>query len=367
MKKDKIKIVQFVEAFGGGVYTYVKDLCNFLALAENALDFEIHLIYSPNRVEFDQEIFDREIHPSIILHKLDMRREIDLKNDFGVIKQTRALLKKIKPDILHLHSSKSGVLARIAVFGLISKDKIFYSPHGYAFIQKNISRSKVLLFKIIENVMPFLLGGITVASGNTEYEIAKKISKTILIRNGVDFDLPQKVIRNIDKKRLTIGTIGRLTPQKNPKLFNEIAQQIPDADFIWIGNGELQHEIDSENITVTGWVKTREDLLNKLNEIDVYLQVSLWEGLPIALIEAMVMRKPLVVSNIIGNKDCVEVGYNGFVFDNLTEAVEKINVFKNKALISQYGDSSFNKAFAEYDKQKNFTELVSVYLQAFKL
>lgn len=364
MKKDTIKIVQFVEAFGGGVYTYVKDLCNFLALFDKADSFQIHLIYSPNRPEFDKEMFDKEIHPSIILHELDMRREIDLTNDFGIIKQTRLLLKEIKPDILHLHSSKSGVLARIAAFGLIREERIFYSPHGYAFIQKNISNSKVYLFKIIENAMPFFFGGTTVASGNTEFEIAKKLSKSILIRNGVDFQLPKLILKKNDRKRLTIGTIGRLTPQKNPKLFNEIAKQIPDADFIWIGNGELRHEIDSANITVTGWIKTREDLLKKLNEIDVYLQVSLWEGLPIALIEAMVMRKPLVVSNIIGNKDCVEVGHNGFVFDTLHEAVKKINLFNDKALITEYGNNSFNKAFAEYDKQKNFTELVNIYLQA---
>lgn len=363
MKKDKIKIVQFVEAFGGGVYTYVKDLCNFLALADSALDFEVHLIYSPNRVEFDREMFDKDIHPSVILHEMDMGREIELGKDFNIIKQTRKKIKEIKPDVLHLHSSKSGVLARIAAFGLVNKNKVFYSPHGYAFIQKNISKSKVNLFKIIENAMPFLLGGTTVASGNTEYEIAKKISKTILVRNGVDFELPEQVFKNTDKKRLTIGTIGRLTPQKNPKLFNDIAKRIPEADFIWIGNGELQHEIDAENITVTGWVKTREDLLNKLNEIDVYLQVSLWEGLPIALIEAMVMRKPLVVSNIIGNKDCVEVGYNGFVFDNLEQAVEKINVFKDKNLISEYGNNSFDKAFEEYNKEKNFASLLLHYLE----
>ena len=70
-----MKIVQFVEAFGGGVYTYVKDLCNFLA-SETSSKYEIHLIYSPNRVEFDQELFSQEIHPSVILHRLDMDREI---------------------------------------------------------------------------------------------------------------------------------------------------------------------------------------------------------------------------------------------------------------------------------------------------
>lgn len=356
-----MKIVQFVEAFGGGVYTYVKDLCNFLALAETDHPFEIHLIYSPNRIEFDPEMFGQDIHPSIILHQLDMGREIDLKNDYNIIQQTRKKLKEIKPDILHLHSSKSGVLARIAASGLIKKNKIFYSPHGYAFIQKNISKSKIYLYKIIEYSMPFFLGGTTIASGDTEYEIAKKISKTILIRNGVDFELPQKSLINVDKKRLTIGTIGRLTPQKNPKLFNDIAKRIPEADFIWIGNGELQHEIESDNITVTGWIKTREDLLKKLNDIDIYIQVSLWEGLPIALIEAMAMRKPLVVSNIIGNKDCVEEGYNGFVFNSLEEAIEKINIFQDRSLISEMGSHSYQKAFKEYNKNTNFLKLIDIY------
>lgn len=356
-----MRIVQFVEAFGGGVYTYVKDLCNFLALAEPSLSLEIHLIYSSNRIEFDQEIFSQEIHKSIILHKLNMGREIDLKNDYNIIKQTREKLREIKPDILHLHSSKSGVLGRIAAFGLVKKNKIFYSPHGYAFIQKNISKKKIFLYKTIEYLMPFLLGGTTVASGDTEYEIAKKISKTILIRNGVDFELPQKTITNVSKKRLTIGTIGRLTAQKNPKLFNDIAKKIPEADFIWIGNGELQNEINSDNIIVTGWIKTREDLLKKLNDIDVYIQVSLWEGLPIALLEAMAMKKPLVVSNIIGNKDCVEENYNGYVFDSLDEAVDKINFFQDKNLVSKMGDNSYKKAFSEYNKKNNFLRLIDVY------
>jgi glycosyltransferase involved in cell wall biosynthesis len=356
-----MKIVQFVEAFGGGVYTYVKDLCNFLASAEGSSKHEIHLIYSPNRVEFDQELFNQEIDPSIILHQLDMDREIDLKKDYNIIKQTRNLLKDIKPDVLHLHSSKSGVLARIAALGIVSRNRIFYSPHGYAFIQKNISKSKLYLYKVIEYAMPLMLGGTTIASGNTEFEIAQKISKAVLVRNGVDFELPQKSLVNIDRKRLTIGTIGRLTPQKNPKLFNEIAKRIPEADFIWIGNGELQHEIDADNISVTGWIRTRQDLLEKLNDIDLYIQVSLWEGLPIALIEAMAMRKPLVVSNIIGNKDCVEEGYNGYVFNSMEEAVEKINIFKNKNIISQMGDHSYKKAFEEYNKTKNFSKLLDIY------
>ncbi len=361
MKKE-IKIVQFVEAFGGGVYTYVKDLCNFIALHPETSHYKIHLIYSSNRVEFDEEIFQKEIHPNVVLHLLEMNRKIDLKNDTKVIAQTRRLLKKIKPDILHLHSSKASVIGRIASFGLIRRKRMFYSPHGYAFVQRNISIKKIIFYKGVEYLMPFLFGGITVASGNTEFEIAKNISKAIIVRNGVDFCLPQKCYDRTENTTLTIGTIGRLTPQKNPKAFNEIAKKLPDINFIWIGNGELIDDITSENITVTGWVKTREELLTLLNKIDIYIQVSLWEGLPIALIEAMAMKKPLVVSNIIGNKDCVDNGFNGYVFDSVEEAVFQINQLKNDSKRLGFGNNSFEKAYKEYNKEKNFSELINIYL-----
>lgn len=361
MRKE-IQIVQFVEAFGGGVYTYVKDLCNFLVLNESTSNIKIHLIYSPNRVEFDKEIFKKEIHPNVILHELKIDRKINLSKDINIIKQIRKLLKEIQPDILHLHSSKAGVIGRFASFRLVEKNKIFYSPHGYSFLQKNISNKMTFFYKFVEYATPFLFGGITIASGYTEYKISKKISKSLLIKNGVDFMLPEKLQNHQQNKQLTIGTIGRLTLQKNPKLFNTIAEKLPEVNFIWIGNGELENEITSKNIIVTGWVKTREELLKKLNEVDVYLQVSLWEGLPIALIEAMAMRKPLLVSNIVGNKDCVENGYNGFTFESVDEAVDKINFLKDSNHRKKMGDNSFNKGFNEYNKVKNFHELVEIYL-----
>lgn len=361
-----MKIVQFVEAFGGGVYTYVKDLSNFLATNQTVLKCEIHLIYSPNRGELDKELFHKEIHPDIFLHELDMQRQINLKKDKNVIRETRKILKVIKPDIIHLHSSKASVVGRLASLGLVRKENIYYSPHGFSFVQQNISKAKISLFKIIENVMPFLFGGTIIASGNTEYEIAKKIGKTKLIRNGVDFELPDKVYSPKFNRRFTIGTVGRLTPQKNPKAFNEIASRLPNVDFVWIGDGELIDDITSQNIEVTGWVRTRQELLQKINSLDLYIQVSLWEGLPIAILEAMAMRKPLLVSNVIGNKDTVNNGHNGFVYNTIDEAVEKINFFIETAKLSEMGEQSYKKVFDEYNKNKNFLSLIDIYKKVVK-
>lgn len=361
MSIKKIKIVQFVEAFGGGVYTYVKDLCNFLAINQSYIDCEIHLIYSPNRVELDKELFYKEIHPNIFLHDVDMQRSINLKRDWNVILKTRKIIKKIKPDIIHLHSAKAGVLGRFACLGLLSKKNVYYSPHGFSFVQQNISKNKVLFFKILEYSMPFLFGGTIVASGDTEYIISKKVGKSILIRNGVDFELPDKLYSQVYNKDFTVGTVGRLTPQKNPKAFNDIALKFPNVKFIWIGDGELINEITAENIHVTGWVRTREELLKKINTLDLYLQVSLWEGLPIAILEAMAMRKPLLVSDVIGNRDTVENDFNGYVYKNEEEAVNKIKSFIEKRDLLEMGNNSYKKVFTEYNKNKNFTILADVY------
>lgn len=186
------------------------------------------------------------------------------------------------------------------------------------------------------------------------------------MRNGVDFDLPEKIFSPQVNSSLTIGTIGRLTPQKNPKAFNEIALKLPDVNFVWIGNGELIDEITAENITVTGWIRTREELLQKINSLDLYLQVSLWEGLPIAILEAMAMRKPLVVSNVIGNKDTVDNNYNGFVYDTIDEGIEKIKHLFDKEKRIEMGNNSYQKVFKEYNKKNNFLKLIKIYKRVIK-
>ncbi len=357
----KVIIVQFVEAFGGGVYTYVKDLCNFLALNQSSLSCEVHLIYSPNRVELDKELFHKEIHPDVFLYEVEMQRSVSFSKDKKVILETREILKKIKPDIIHLHSAKAGVIGRLAAIGIVPNDKVFYSPHGFSFVQQNISSFKKNFFKIIEYAMPKIFGGTIVASGNTEFKMAKKIGKTVLIRNGVDLELPKKIVTSTFDRPFTVGTIGRLTPQKNPKAFNEIAAKLPNVNFVWIGDGELIDDIKSTNIHVTGWVRTREELLQKISELDVYIQVSLWEGLPIAILEAMAMRKPLVVSNVMGNKDTVEENYNGFVYNTIDEAVEKIEYLLDNNVAKIMGENSYKKVFKEYNKTTSFSAMIEIY------
>lgn len=356
-----MKIVQFVEAFGGGVYTYVKDLSNFLIETNESENLEVYIIYSPNRDEFNKELFLKEINPKIKLIEISMVREINPKIDIPIIIQTRKILKKIKPDILHIHSAKATVIGRIAAFNIIPRNKIFYSPHGYSFVQQNISFTKKYIFKAIEVFMPIIFGGITIASGDTEYKISKSYGKSVLIKNGIDLDLPNHIYTQQNNDKLTIGTVGRLSEQKNPKLFNEIALLLPNYKFIWIGDGELRDHINAPNIEVTGWIKTREELLKKINQLDIYTQVSLWEGLPISILEAMGLKKPLIVTNVIGNKDTVINNYNGYTFETIEEAIILINKLENKKLRFKFSQNSYTFCESDFNRLKNFKKLLSYY------
>ena len=137
--------------------------------------------------------------------------------------------------------------------------------------------------------------------------------------------------KEIDLKKLKVCTVGRIGYQKNPDMFNKVAECFPDVHFTWIGDGELRDKLTSSNIEITGW-KTRNEVLRILNEQDVFILCSLWEGLPISLLEAMYLKKICIVSDCIGNRDVIKNGENGYIAKDLNENIKIINniVFKTK-------------------------------------
>jgi glycosyltransferase involved in cell wall biosynthesis len=358
-----LKVVHIIEALGGGVYTYFKDLSFFFGARGNAEGIETYIIYSGHRKEIDPDKIKEDFHDNVTLIEVSMAKKLSPVKDLKAIYMLYKELKKINPDVVHLHSSKASVLGRVANFLLFKKSKVFYTPHGYAFLQTNISNFSKILYKTIEKYIQLFFGGTTIACGDTEYEIAKSMGKAALVRNGIPVNnLPAYTILPEDK-RMSVGIIGRITFQKAPSLFNEIANRFPQYDFIWIGDGELRHELTGPNITVTGWFHDPEQVLHHLAELDVYLQTSLWEGLPIAVLEAMAMKKPVLATNVIGNKDTVVQGKTGFLFDAVDELDAHFKILEDKAERQQMGSNGFERCRAVFDINKNFKGLIDLYKQ----
>jgi hypothetical protein len=283
----------------------------------------------------------------------------DLKSLLHLIKE----LRRIQPDVVHLHSSKAGVLGRVACFLLFKKTNLFYTPHGYSFLRTDTSNLNKKFYHAIERSFQGIFGGATIACGDTEFEIAKTIGKSHLVRNGIDIEKVQKYSSKNNNTVLTIGIVGRITSARNPTLFNEIALRHSNLNFVWIGDGELQPLLTAPNIGITGWFLDREDALTALNNIDVYIQTSLWEGLPIAVLEAMAMQKPVLATNIIGNKDVVGHNETGFLFDEIDELDNYIEILKDEEVRHRFGKKGLERCQDLFDSTKNFKQLIALYKQ----
>lgn len=317
------KILHIVEAMGGGIFTYLVGLTN-----ELVKNNDIYIAYGLREQTPDnfKRYFDENIN---LIEVKSFTREINIIKDLKAFHEIRSIEKEIDPDVIHLHSSKAGALGRIA-FNFKTKP-VFYTPHGYSFLMENEHRGKRLIYKSIEWICG-KLNSITISCSEGENNESKKISKkSILINNAINIDELKELTSNYTLKnndQNKVFTLGRVCYQKNPKLFNEIARSFPDIKFTRIGDGELINELSSPNITVTGWLSKEEALKIAMNS-NIFILTSLWEGLPLSLLESMYLKKICIVSNVIGNRDVIINGNNGFLCSELEEYKNVIKKLPN--------------------------------------
>lgn len=302
----KKKILFIVEAMGGGVFTYIVDLANELSKT-----YDIYIAYAvrPQTPANYKNYFSSFIH---LIEVKNFTRSINLIKDIKALCEIKRITKEIQPDIIHLHSSKAGAIGRMAFDG--KNIPLFYTPHGYSFLMEDYKTTKRMVFKAIEAFCA-KRNCTTISCSYGEHQETLKLTKrATYVNNGINIKELDKLLENVEMKEhpFTVFTLGRICYQKNPVLFNLIAEAMPDVHFLWIGDGELRQELKAKNIEVTGWVDRSEALRMSMNA-DIFLLTSLWEGLPISLLEAMYMRKLCVVNDVIGNHDVISNGENGFV------------------------------------------------------
>lgn len=300
-----MNIVHIVEAFGGGVYSFLKELT--LNDSENK-----HCIIFSKRSETPSNYIDD--FKNVKLIEIEMKREIDVVNDLKICLKIKKVLDELNPDILHLHSSKAGVYGRLINLFKIKKIPTIYNPHGLSFLQTNESEKKRLLFKVVERVFAKISPSVIVGVSRQEFE---EISNQICAKSAFYICNGVSEIGTIKKENQIYDfvTIGRICEQKNPKLFNKFAELCPNKKFLWIGDGPDRQLLISNNIEITGWLEDKELLYKYLNSSKIYVQLSLWEGLPIALLEAMSLGLPCIVTDCIGLKEVIEEANNGQIID----------------------------------------------------
>jgi glycosyltransferase involved in cell wall biosynthesis len=251
----------------------------------------------------------------------------DLRATWRLAQQFR----RRQPDIVHTHSSKAGVLGRVAA-RLARVPKVVHSVHGWSF-NDDMSKSARALIVGVERVAARFTDALVVESST---DLPKGLSRRIgrarqyaLIRNGIDLTrfIDVEVNRAEMRESLGIpvdawlvGTVGRLADQKDPMLmveaFAKVAANIGDGHFVWVGDGPLRAKVEARaaQLALTDrfhLVGVRRDVPNVLRALDVFALSSRWEGLPRTVTEAMASSIPVVATNVDGVAELIDHGVNG--------------------------------------------------------
>lgn len=358
MMRRKCKVLFVTEAMGGGLFTYIVDLANELV---NTFDMYVAYAVRKQTPSDFKDYFDERIH---LIEVRNFVRSISPSRDIKAFFEIRKIACKVQPDIIHLHSSKAGALGRWAFNG--RKIPLFYTPNGYSFLMQNCSGIKRALYKGIE-IMCGWRSCMTISCSEGEHKETLKLTKcAAYVNNGINVKKLEELICSIGstkKEIFTVFTHGRICSQKNPKLFNRIALAMPDVQFMWIGDGELREELSAPNIRVTGWVERRLALQYSMQG-DVFMLTSLWEGLPLSLLEAMYMRKLCIVSDTIGNRDVIHSGYNGYVCRKIDEFVKAIRKAQDED-ISELLEKAYSDIICVYNTDVMSEKYSEIYIDEF--
>lgn len=285
------------------------------------------------------------------VHCSHLKRALSPMNDLLTLCDFRKLYKKYQPDIIHLHSSKVGILGRIA----FPREKTIYTLHGFDSIRL-VYRKYLPLERIMQHFCTAIITVSHYDENNLREENITHNVRTILNGIAKPQSLGYDPFHHIQGYEGKILCIARLAPPKNYDLFLKIAQLLPNYAFIWIGNQQEINRPMPSNVFFMG------NLFNAgaYNEYtDLFLLPSDYEGLPISIIEAMSYGKPVVASNVGGIKEIVKDGENGFTLTNNAELfAERIEyILTNPSLNELF---SKNSIFL-YDKFLTADKMVNNY------
>ena len=362
--------MHITEALGGGIQSYLKDVINHQL--ERGLS--IYLIHTLRNTDVGNDEYDNLYGLGENRIVVDGVTNVSLYQDLKTAIQIFLLIKKIKPDVVHLHSSKMGAIGRIIRPVLSKSIRFFYTPHGFSFYKLDIGPAARKIYYLIESLLS-IVNCKVICCSNSEYESTKGFfgkKNILIIPNGVSVKdvLPYKKEFTANKSKLIVVTSGRLSYQKNPQMFINVAKKlnnIIDINFVWIGgeiNDKTEYVFDflNSNIRKTGWL-SREKSLEVLSSADIYIHTALWEGMPLTLIEAQLLGLPSVVLDAVGSRDVIKDEETGYIVEDEDHMCRKIiELAHSNAKRETMGKAASVRAIKFFDMKNHETKLMEKYL-----
>lgn len=314
---NKIKVLQIIPNFGyGGAEMLVKDIL----LAQDTKHFEMAAcsLYPFSGTTIEKELQHHDIEVFYLTKKLGP--------DANVLKEIYDTFRNFKPHVIHTHryviryTLIPSLLCRIPVkihtihnmaekeVDLAGRIIHFFAYHFFKYkpigISKNISDYASSYYRM--DHIPYIYNGI----------------RTELYKSPIELRIKTRKSLDIADDDIVFINVGRFSPQKNHRLLIEAFRKVTlcenNATLLLIGDGELRYEIEkyvsekglSERVRFLG---LRKDIPELLAASDIFVLSSDWEGLPLAVIEAMAAGKPVIATAVGGLPELIADGINGIL------------------------------------------------------
>lgn len=363
----------------GGATNVVLDIANHF---KNQPEFDVQLLTGPippGRNDVTHLAYDLGIPTQVIPSLIN---QINPIVNLKAIADIRRIMIEGKYDIVHTHSSVAGVVGRLAAL-TAGVPVIIHHVHGWGLHDGMPEWTRVLYLVLERLCAKYTDRIITVSRPDIQKGLIQGIArkdKFSLIYNGIDLE---KFRQDVDERKLRmelglnpdtklVGMIGRLDKQKNPldliKTASIVVKSYPNVQFLVVGDGSLREDcerlIDKLNLKDKFFLLGfRGDVERILPILTVTAMSSLWEGLPLAFLEAMSAGRPIVANDIDGASDVVENGVTGFLVkphepDEMADRI--LTLLNDEALCNQMGHVARQRS-DDYSLQRMVGKIGTLY------
>lgn len=326
-----LSVLHVVEATTAGVGRHVLDLCTNMRRAGLAVAVACPQVR--DRARDDTAFVDRLQAARVTVHDVPMRYGVRPLADLRDYGRLVRMMRDRDFDVVHAHSSKAGVLGRLAA-RRCRVPAVVYTPNAFAFLgaQNGVYR---WLYRSLEQWLGRKMTDMLICVSRSEAALVSQWAMVAsghmaIIENAVDASAyaptvppaKAKLALGLDPGRLVIGYVGRLAEQKGIDCFLRAAHEVfassADLQFVLVGEGHLEGmarqmvvSLGLEGrVLLTGF---RTDIPQVLAALDVFVLPSLYEGMPYTLMEAMAAGRAVIATDVAGNRDLIRHGETGLL------------------------------------------------------
>jgi len=305
-----------------------------------------------------------------------LKRSIDPTKLIKSYREISRIIKDGKFDLVHTHSTKAGVLGRLAAQG--KSKAVLFTAHGWAFTEGKKAWKRWPLARLESFMSDYCDKIICVSQFDKRLALEFGVGseeKFDVIKNGINPSnflsaSPAEEISTFKGNENVIATfIGRFMKQKDPLNHLRAIRRTESVKLMMVGDGPLlgsaRRYVDENNLNgVVTLLGLRHDVPKILAGSDMFVLNSRWEGLPLTIIEAMLAGLPVIASRVGGVSELVEDGQTGFLVKPESPEVtaEKMGYLaKNPKRRREMGKAGREKALREFTEERMLDETENLY------